>query len=216
MEIVPAIIPKNFKELKEKIGAVSAFCSWVQIDIMDGVFVPQKTWNNPKEIKNSKFQIPNSKLNLEAHLMVSEIDKKINKWLSSPLKRIIFHYEASRNPNLILQKIKDAGYETGIALNPRTPAKVLNNINKDLLDMVLIMTVEPGFAGQKFKSGPLSKINFIRARFPEIKIGVDGGVNLETAPLVKKAGPDFAAAGSYLWKADDVKKAYFDLKKALN
>ncbi len=184
--------------------------------------MPNKTWDDVCGIKdaivknigyNANLEY---RVNFEAHLMIAKADEKIGDWLNVPVKRLIFHYEAVQNPNGVLEKIKNAGKEAGIAINPETSIKVLGNIEKKLLDSVLVMTVDPGFAGQKFQRDPLFKISFIKSHWDKIQVGVDGGVNFKTTRWVKEAGPDYAAAGSCIWSDKNPKLAYLQLKKALN
>jgi len=208
IEIIPAIIAKDFQELAEKIKKIKPFFNWAQLDVMDGKFVENATWNNPQELpvltENS------SPLKFEAHLMVEKPEDVIDDWLKSGVKRIIFHYEATGKYQEIIDKIHQAGLEVGIALNPETPIDVLEPFLKvssfkfqvSGLDLILIMTVNPGRAGQKFLEEILPKIRGLREKYQNVKIGVDGGINKETASKVIQAGADVLAVGSGIFEGD--------------
>ena len=116
IEVIPTIIAKDFQELQEKIKKIEPYSEWVQLDIMDGRFVENTTWNNPEELKNLK-----TNLNIETHLMIQNPEEKIDDWIKSGAKRIIFHYEATENREEVIKKIKEAGLEVGLAINPETP-----------------------------------------------------------------------------------------------
>lgn len=201
IKIIPAIIAKDFKELKEKIKLVEPYVDWTQLDIMDGKFVDNTTWNNPSEL--SGFQ---TQAKLEAHLMIEKPEEHIDKWIKSGVSRIIFHYEATDKHQEVFKKIQNADLEAGLAINPKTSISVLD----DLLQIpsyksqvtVLIMTVEPGRGGQEFLEETLGKIKNLRDKYKNVKIGADGGINLETAPKIIEAGADFLSIGSAIFKGD--------------
>lgn len=212
-QVVPAIIAENFKELEEKIRSVEGLVEWVQIDIMDGKFVVQKTFNRPLELVNLK-----TSLKLEAHLMIEHPWNFIQDWISAGARRILVHYEAvgfrldAENvfENMIIQ-CHLTGCEFGIVLNPETPIDVLDPYMLKV-DIIQVMGVKPGRAGQQFQDRDLLKIQSLREKYPGVKIEVDGGVNDETAPKILKAGADILVVGSYIWSASDKKKAIEDLK----
>lgn len=212
-QIVPAIIAENFKELEDKIKSVEGLCEWVQIDVMDGKFVFQKTFNRPIELAGLK-----TSLNLEAHLMIDHPWEFISAWISAGVKKILVHYEAVGYRADAEDVFDDminvchlANCEFGIALNPETPIDVLDPYILKI-DTVQIMGVKPGRAGQLFQDHVLPKIQGLREKYPGVKIEVDGGVNLDTAPKILKAGADILVAGSYIWRAEDKKKAIEELK----
>jgi len=214
-EIIPAIIAKSFAELEQGIKAVEPFAQAVQLDIMDGVFVPNQTWMNPKDLEMLK-----TNLFLEAHLMVANPEQILPDWLASPAKRVILHWEAmAQSSNIKVQMSKfielahARGKELGIALNPETPIEVLDEfVGK--VDLVLLMSVNPGFAGQEFQEGVIPKIMALRQKYADVKIEVDGGVNLENAQKLKDAGADLLAVGSAIFNssnAGDFIKEFSDL-----
>ncbi len=209
-EIIPTILVKTFKQVKQRIKSVEPYVNWVQLDIMDGIFVNNETFNNPQKIKNIK-----TKPKLEAHLMVQQPEKVINNW-SKVVDRVIFHYESKiKNRELGIRKMIDythkAGKQIGIALNPETDIAVLTPFLKDL-DLVLIMTVQPGWGGQKFKQWTLDKIEVLRERWPKGNIEVDGGIEPKTAKLAIKAGANLICSGTYIFKNKNIEQAIKKLK----
>lgn len=216
-EIIPAIIAKDFNELREKIKKAENFVDWIQVDIMDGKFVPNTTWNNPAELKEFSGQ---TKVNLEAHLMIEKPWDYMEKWAESGVKRIIVHYESfignfDKMDN-VLGIIKKSGIETAIAINPKTPWESIKKwINE--LDMVLMMTVEPGFGGQVFMENILNKIRDFKKNFPGKMVGVDGGINSATAAMAVEAGADILAAGNFIYQyPEGAEKAIEAVKKSIS
>lgn len=216
MEIVPAIIAQNFEELEEKIKAVEGLCEWAQIDVMDGKFVVPRTFNVPQQLPALKTNIK-----LEVHLMIEDPWNFIQDWLSAGVKRILVHYESvgyradvDRVFEEMISMCHLAGCEFGIAINPDTPIDVLDIIRRVgfKIDTAQIMGVKPGWAGQPIKEHILEKIQGLREKYPDVKIEVDGGVNLETAPKILKAGADILVVGSAIWQAEDKKEAIEELR----
>lgn len=206
IQVIPTIIAKDFQELQEKIKKIEHYVEWVQLDIMDGQFVDNTTWNNPKELKNLE-----TSLNLEAHLMIWEPEHTIHDWMESGVKRIIFHYESTHKRKEIIEQVKKAGLEVGMAIDTITQIEFIDAFMSDL-DLVLIMTVRPGWGGQKFMEETLLKIKNLRSKYPNVNIGVDGGINQETAKRAIEAGANILAAGSYIFKSEDTQKAIESLK----
>lgn len=198
-EIIPTILVPTFNEVKEKIRAVENYVNWVQLDVMDGVFVENKTWSNPADLKDFK-----TKLKLEAHLMVDKPEKIIDKWLEVA-DRIIIHQEASQNIGEIIEKTHKAGKQIGIALNPETIPTVLKPFFKDL-DLILLMSVQPGKGGQDFQPETLGKIKALRKIWPSGNIAVDGGINSENAKEIIGTGVNILCIGNYIFKSDDIKQ----------
>lgn len=209
IKIIPVIIAEDFWAVKEKIKAVEPYTNWVQLDIMDGQFVKNFTWNNPEDLKTFKTD-----LSLELHLMIEKPEKQIDKWIQPGVKRIIFHYEATDKHKQLIERVKKAGLESGMALNPETPIDVLDPfLSSGSLSSILIMTVKPGKTGQEFFKGSLAKIRALRKKYREIDIGVDGGINLKTAPQVIKAGANILSVGSAIFKSKNIKEAIKKLKE---
>jgi len=195
MQIIPAILEKDFSQVRKKIELCQGVFDLVQIDICDGVLVRNITWQNAKDLEKLSMSV-----DLEIHLMVSDPIEVIPQWSHKLVKRIIFHIEAESNPFDTLALIKKIKKEAGIAINPSTPLAKLEGFVPELCSEVLFLGVEPGSQGQGFQVSVLGKIKQFRKSFPGIKIGVDGGVNLLVAPQLIEAGIDYLVVGSYFWK----------------
>jgi len=212
-EIIPTILVKSFNEVKERIKAVENYVNWVHLDIMDGIFVNNETWNNPKDLKRIK-----TKLKLEAHLMVQEPEKVINNWLKVA-DRIIIHFESKiTNRELgireLIKKCHTKKVDFGLALNPETHYTVTTPFLKDL-DLVLFMTVQPGWGGQEFKYWVLEKIEALRKIWPNGNIEVDGGANNENIKKIVKSGANLICVGTHIFRSKDIKQAINSLKDNL-
>lgn len=210
IEVVPTIIAQDFEELKEKLKKVESYVSWVQLDVMDGQFVDNATWNNPLELKELKSQAK-----WEVHLMIDRPEARLDNWIASGVKRIIFHYESTDKHRKIIKEIKQAGLKVGLAINPETSIEMLDKFI-DRLDLILVMTVHPGEGGQSLLPKTLDKIKQLRQKYPSVNIEVDGGINLETAPLVIQAGANFLASGSAIFKSQNIKDTINQLKGEKN
>lgn len=214
-QIIPAIIAKDIKELKEKIKIVEPYFDIAQLDVMDDVFVPNETYQNIEEIKKIKTSI-----RWEIHLMVKNPEREIYKWSTLKPKRFIFHYE-SFLPNIsniqiktVIQKIKNYGMEAGLAVNPETPILAVEEF-LPYLNSVLIMTANPGFGGQNFLEAILPKIKALRGMWPNGNIEVDGGVKIGIARKCVEAGADTLVVGSAILKAENIEKIVEELKKEI-
>lgn len=197
IEIIPTILVKSFSEVKQRIKQVENFVNWVQLDIMDGVFVDNETWNKPSDLKGFKTRV-----RLEAHLMIEKPEEVIDEWLEV-VDRVIVHYEATNNIS--------EGKRIGLAINPETSIDVVKPFLNNL-DLVLCMTVNPGWGGQEFQQGTLDKIKALRKLWPDGNIEVDGGINPETAKKTIKAGANLICAGTYIFKSKNIKEAIEKLK----
>ncbi|MBW2986022.1 ribulose-phosphate 3-epimerase [Candidatus Woesearchaeota archaeon] len=204
--IVHAILVKSKKALVERLKKVRPYVKRVQIDIIDNKFAKNKTIGPKSMVK--------TKLKTEIQLMVKDVDKYVNDFIKLKPWMIIFHIESCKNAkhvNELIKKIKKAKIKVGIALNPKTKAsKVKPYINQ--VDQILVMTVKPGWGGQKFLKKMLPKIRQIRKWNKNINIEVDGGVAVGTLCLAKKAGANVFAAGGAIHKAKDIKTAVHQLK----
>lgn len=206
-EIIPSIIAKDFGELRERVEEVENYVKWVQLDVSDGDFAPNPTWNDPIQLK---YYDPG--VFMEAHLMIAKPEKDIAKWIDSGVKRIYFHYEATSARQEIIDKIKNAKLEAGIALLPETPVSVIDSLKN--LDAVLLFSGKLGFYGGKFDSDKISpRIRALRDKYPSIKIEIDGGMNTNTVKDAVRAGANLIISGSYIFESKDVQKAIEKLKE---
>ena len=196
--VAPSLLAADFSKLREEIQEVESHgAEYLHLDVMDGNFVPNISFGAPIISSIRKH----SNLVFDVHLMVENPDRFIKDIVDAGADVITVHAEATKHLNRTIQLIKSYGKKVGIALNPSTPLDVIKYDLKDI-DMVLIMTVNPGFGGQAFIERMLQKIRDLRSIDPNIDIQVDGGINNKTSKLVKEAGANILVAGSYLFKGD--------------
>lgn len=213
LKISPSILAANLLRLEEEVKLITAAgADLLHIDIMDNHFVPNLTFG-PDLTKQLK-QITN--LPLDVHLMVHPVDEMIDKFGKAGADILIIHPES--NPNIVrsLQKIKSLSIKAGIAINPGTSFEQIKPL-LNFLDVILVMTVNPGFAGQPFLYQTLDKLaeikNYIVKKSLPISLQVDGGINVGTAKMVVNAGAEILVAGHSIFSTLDYKKAIYDLKK---
>ncbi len=199
VRIAPSILSADFASLGAEISAISdAGADWIHVDVMDGHFVPNITIG-PAVVKavRKKTTLP-----FDVHLMISPVDPYIEKFAAAGADIITAHIEAGPHAHRTLQHIKSVGLKAGISLNPSTPASSLRHI-LDVVDLILVMTVNPGFGGQNFIEEQLEKIKTIRKMIDEtgrdIDLAVDGGVNEKTARRAVSAGADVLVAGTAIF-----------------
>ena len=207
--ISPSLLSANFTRLREDIKIVEKLgVNRLHLDVMDGHFVPNLTFG-PFIISQIR-EITD--LHLETHLMIEEPHKYIKDYAKAGSDTIIIHYEASNNIEEDLRLIKNCNKKSGIAINPDTDYKLLNPYLDDL-DYILIMSVFPGFGGQKFIDSTLESMKYLvnKSKNKNITIGVDGGVNLSTIDKVYKTGVDVTIVGSALYGAENIEKRYSEL-----
>ncbi len=214
-EIVPSLLSADFSALSEDIKKVEkAGCQRLHLDVMDGHFVPNITFG-PVVIKAIRKR---TRLYLQTHLMIEHPENYLNEFRKAGADCLIVHQEACCNFQKTLRKIKSLGLDAGVALRPKTPVETIEHILREL-SLILIMTVEPGFGGQPFIRGLEKKVAQARAslgkRNSKTLIGVDGGINLKTAPLVVKNGADLLIAGEAIFKGNpekNIKELYKRIK----
>ena len=212
MQVIPSINAQSFEEARVLIEKAEKFLSgdnlWIHIDVGDGIFTPNKGWGNPSEFKSLNVQ----SLKVEVHLMVEGPDAAVLPWLEAGVKRIIVHVESIEDPDALLGLCQEFEAELGLAISPDTKVEELKSyFNK--IRFYQVLAVSPGLAGQTFKPVVLGKIKFLRQNVPNAIIEVDGGINLETAESVKKAGADVVVSASYILNGRDPQKAYLELKE---
>ena len=200
LRIAPSILAADFAKLGEEIRAVEAAgADWIHIDVMDGHFVPNLTIG-PAVVKALRAH---SKLPFDVHLMIAPADPLIEAFADAGADTISVHPEAGPHLHRTLQTIRDLGKRAGVVLNPATPVDEVDHVI-DTVDLILVMTVNPGFGGQKFLTSQLDKIRTLRRRIDHhvdgggasIDLEVDGGVDVDTAPLAANAGADVLVAGT--------------------
>lgn len=231
IEIIPALIPKSFTELQEKMSLVSGLVPLVQIDVMDGIFVPEKSWpymrsvdhdfaDILKEIKSFPFW---EELDYEVDLMVSNPERVWEDWLIAGAKRIILHVESAQDPLSLIREMKKKlpgsdsflYTEVGIALNIDTPNEKIYDLVPEV-DFVQFMGIEKiGFQGQPFSEKVLEKIADLRGKYPNVTISVDGGVNKKSAPDLIKQGVTRLVAGSAIFETKDIAETLEDFQNLI-
>ena len=202
IKIAPSILAADFANFGEECAAVEAQgCDWVDIDVMDGHFVPNITFG-PETCLALR---PHIKGIMDVHLMISPVSPYIESFAKSGADIITAHVEADRHIHRTLQAIRASGAKVGLALNPATGVEEIEFL-LDMVDLICVMTVNPGFGGQKFIKSQIKKIAKISELIGDrpIHIEVDGGVTIETAPLVSAAGADVLVAGSAVFKGGSV------------
>jgi ribulose-phosphate 3-epimerase len=205
--IAPSILSADFSKLGEEIRSIEkAGADWVHVDVMDGLFVPNITIG-PLIVKAIR---PVTKLFFDVHLMIDDPIKYVDQFADAGADMITFHIEACADPKASIEKIRNKGKKVGVSIKPGTGVSALDDVLNDV-DMVLVMTVEPGFGGQSFMSDMLEKIKELKSRFGGY-IQVDGGINKETASRAVTAGVDVLVAGTAVFGQEDYTKAIRELK----
>jgi len=211
IEIAPSILSADFAKLADEIGQVEkSGVKMVHLDVMDGHFVPNITIGPPVIAKIRKC----SNLFFDSHLMISEPQRYADEFIKAGVDNITFHIEVVPNPKDFIKKLHDAGITAGLCLNPETPVSKIEKY-AHLADMILVMTVHPGFGGQSFIQEAADKIKPIRQIVgPDIRIEVDGGIDAKTTPIVTALGADTLVAGFAVFGKPNRQQAIDDIRNA--
>ena len=210
--IAPSLLSANFLNLQNDVAMLNrSEADWLHLDIMDGVFVPNISFGFP--VINTLKKVTNKPL--DVHLMIVQPEKFVSQIADAGAYMMNVHYEACTHLHRVVQEIKKHGMKAGVTLNPHTPVSLLEDIIDDL-DMVLLMSVNPGFGGQKFIENAVKKVEHLKEmimkrNLPTL-IEVDGGVNLETGKTLVDAGADVLVAGSFVFSAENPIETIHQLK----
>jgi ribulose-phosphate 3-epimerase len=205
IKIAPSILSADFGKLNEDIASIEDYVDIIHVDVMDGHFVPNITIGAPV-VKYIKTKLP-----LDVHLMIENPGNFVEDFVKAGATNITVHQEACAHLHRVIQQIKSFGVKASVSINPATPVDTLKDVINEI-DMVLVMSVNPGFGGQDFIPQALQKIKELRSMKPNLDIEVDGGINAETAKLCIEAGANILVSGSYIFKAENRVQAIQSLR----
>jgi ribulose-phosphate 3-epimerase len=210
IRITPSILNADLANLQDEIVKISAVSDLLHLDIMDNIFVPNLTWN----FEGAAKIVADSPIPVDAHLMIADPDIQAVRYAEIGCKSVTVHYEAATKLKQTLRSVRSAGARAAVALKPKTDFSVLRDL-RDELDMILIMTVEPGFGGQKFMNDMMGKVKQSREFIgdADIWLQIDGGISIDTIEIARQAGADTFVAGSAVFKSDDPVEVVSTLRK---
>ena len=231
IEIIPALMPKSFTELRELTERFVGLVETVQLDVMDGIFVPEKSWpysedkNELRELVGGHDTIPFwEDIDFEADLMIQNPEEEIGNWISCGASRIIVHIESVRHMDFIIEEVQgsiagkqedenlEKNIEIGVALNINTPNTVIEPFIRSINFIQCMGIAKIGYQGQPFDSRVVAKIEDLRERYPDVTISVDGGVNFESAPKLIAAGVTRLVSGSTILNSKNIEETIYQLK----
>ncbi len=219
IEILPAILPKNFSELAENIGLVKDIVKTVQIDVCDGQFVPSATWpykrldDSFEKILREEEGLPGwENVSFEIDLMVNYPERIVEEWVTAGAHRIVLHVEAQGNLTEAVGKLHER-VEIGLALGMETPLSALEPYANKIQSIQLMGIDHPGFQGEAFNPKVIERVKEVHSLYPELPLSVDGGVSLENAPALIQAGVTRLVVGSAIFHADNVIEAVHKFKR---
>ncbi|MBU1160099.1 hypothetical protein KKD04_02880 [Patescibacteria group bacterium] len=196
IQIIPAINEKDFSDIKEKIKLIEPYFDWAQLDVADGTFTNNTIWHNPQDLTSLK-----TSLNIEVHLMINDIENRVEDWFLPQIKRIIFHIETAKDPDLVIEKIKKVGKEPGMAVGPDGKWTDLAHF-KNKVNFFQILGVRPGLPGQQIDENTYENIKQLKKFCEYCIIEVDGGVNVDNAKKLVEAGADILCAASAIFNGN--------------
>jgi len=203
IRICPSILNANFDNLPGEISRVASSADFIHLDVMDNVFVPNFTFTPER----TREIVQSSILPVDVHLMVAEVDSKVADYSSENAASITVHYEACADPRQTLRDIRSLGKRSGLAIRPATPIEVVEELLESI-DMIVVMTVEPGFGGQSFMESLMPKVEKARnyldqKKLDDVWLQIDGGISLKTIEIARQAGADTFVAGSAVYESKD-------------
>ncbi|EPX71477.1 ribulose phosphate 3-epimerase [Schizosaccharomyces octosporus yFS286] len=213
-KIAPSLLSGDFANLEHEVGRMLQYGSdWLHVDIMDSQFVPSLTIG-PIVVKAMRNHFTKEKAFFDCHLMVMNPEKWVDEFADAGANMFCFHYEATEKHMEIIQRAHERGMLVSCAIKPNTPVEVLDPLVQHL-DMALVMTVEPGKGGQSFRAECLPKVNYLRKRYPNLNIEVDGGLSPKTVDAASEAGANVIVAGTAVFKAENPTQVIAELRNSV-
>jgi len=200
-KVVPAILTDDPEALATMVQQAERFTTYVQFDIMDGQFVPSRS------ITSDDLKTLSTDLSWEVHLMVQEPEKYLESFWEAGARKVVFHYEATSSAEGVISQARNLGLGVGLAVNPETPVSAISSL-VSIVDSVLFLTVNPGFYGSPFMPEVLDKASELRSAYPDIEIGVDGGMNVSNVLRVARMGVDVIYVGSAIFLQPDPGRSF--------